>query len=95
VRWLAEENEEREIMTTMKATKRLVNSVWTLEYELTSDSTIHVVRYSRKDDEGYERESELPRVRLVESEDRTVTAAVIDDVSFAVDNPGHVFSYGA
>lgn len=57
----------------MKATKRLITSVWTVEFEKVSDGKVKILNYSRNDSEGYEREKELPNGELIETEGRIVT----------------------
>jgi hypothetical protein len=89
------------------ATKRLIDSVWTLGYKQISPSEIEIVSYDRKNQIGYDQEKTLPRVHLVEDDKRTVLGVHIcenatskswaskDDPYFKVVNPDHVFSYGA
>jgi hypothetical protein len=89
------------------ATKRLIDSVWTLGYKQISPDEIEIVSYDRKNEIGYDQERTLPRVRLIEDDKRTVLGAHIgsigsskswasqDDPYFKVVNPDHVFSYGA
>lgn len=57
----------------MKATKRLIDSVWTVEYTKVSEGKVKILNYSRNDSEGYEREKELPQGELIETQDRIVT----------------------
>ena len=54
----------------MKATKRLLDSVWTLEYIINDDNTITIIKYGRDDNEGYEKEKELPRCKIIEDGER-------------------------
>lgn len=72
----------------MKATERLIDSVWTVEYEIVSDEDRYarqpkstkyarILNFNREDPEGYEKEKELPRCNLIEGDDRTVIALVI------------------
>jgi hypothetical protein len=91
----------------MKATHRLINSVWTVEYEIVSPTEVRIINFTRDDPEGYEREKELPQATVVEDLGRTVVGLLIRDKpdSFAwvnekncdhkytVINPQHVFSY--
>ena len=81
----------------MKAVNRIIDSVWTIEYELVPENpnAIKLLRYSRNDPEGYEREHELPKGRLVESPHRLVVAAEIGGLGYDVENKKHVFDYGA
>ncbi len=80
---------------TEKAVKRIINSVWTITFIRTSETEIEVLRYSREDRDGYEREHELPKGRLEEDNDRTVIGAFIDGQKFTVKNQRHIFSYEA
>lgn len=94
-------------MTTLKATNRLINSVWTLEFKQISEAEIEIVKYSRDDQEGYDKERELPQCTLIESEGRIVTSVLIRDKyqpfgwvnaencdkQMIVTNPKHIFSY--
>lgn len=99
----------KEQNTTLKATHRLIDSVWTLEFERIGDTQARITRYSRNDPEGYNREKELPQCTLVEAEGRVVTHVLLRenykpfewvdrdncDFIFEVVNPLYVFSYGA
>jgi hypothetical protein len=89
------------------ATHRLIDSVWTLGYEKVSENEIRIISYDRDNPVGYKEEKNLPRIRIVEDEDRTVTDVIIDDFNakslsslasfksnmYKVVNPNHVFSY--
>lgn len=90
----------------MKATKRLISSVWTLEYEITEEGKMRIQNYSRKDPEGYERESELQQCTLIETDDRIVVEVLLRPFEpfgwvnvenatqrYEVENPKHIFSY--
>ncbi len=93
--------------TPMKATKRLIDSVWTLEYERIGDTKARIIRYSREDPEGYDKEKELPQCTLVEGENRIVTHVLLRekyepyewvnkgncDFVLEVVNPLYIFSY--
>ena len=87
------------------ATKRLIDSVWTLRYEHV-EGGVKIHSYNRTDREGYEKERELPRCHLVEEEDRTVKQievqtfdnnehqhCALDGEVYDVVNPGNIFSY--
>jgi len=80
-------------MKTHKAVKRIINSVWTIEYRLIDANTVKLISYSRDDKEGYNREHELPKGDVIEEGDRIVTGIKVGDKQFAVSNPGHVFSF--
>ena len=76
------------------AVNRIIDSIWTLEYALFND-TIYIFYHGRDKQEGYNREAELPKFTLIESNDdtRTVVSAIIDGTKYVVLNPQHVFSY--
>lgn len=91
----------------MKATHRLIDSVWTLEYEVISETEIKILNFSRDDEEGYKKEKQLPQCSIIEDNERTVTEVMIRntfdpfnwvnrdncDHVYKVINPQHVFSY--
>ena len=79
----------------MKAIHRIINSVWTLEYEPVSESEVKLLRFSRDDKEGYERERELPKGDVVESSygKRTVIGITVEGKEYKVINPQYAFSY--
>jgi len=81
----------------MKATKRVISAVWTLEYTLQNDGSVFIHAYSRDDPEGKLREHALPKVRVVEDANRTVTAVHLTSGGVTkehrVANPGFVFSW--
>ena len=56
----------------MKATIKLISSIWTLEFEMVSADEIKILRYSRDDPEGYEKEDQFPRLMIDEDAERTV-----------------------
>ena len=87
------------------ATERLIDSVWTLEYELINDDQIKIISFNRDNPIGYEKEAELPRVRLVEDNERIVLSAYFEPYGkfkylaspngkkIEVVNPQYIFSY--
>ena len=90
----------------MKATKRLITNVWTVEYFIISEGKVVIMNYTYEDPEGYQREKELPQCELVETENRIVTHLWLkpyasnewvnkDNVTeiYEVVNPQHIFSY--
>lgn len=91
----------------MKATKRLIDSVWTLEYEFVPGGGIKILNYNREDPEGYEKEDELPQCQIIEDDHRTVTDVLIRnkykpfdgvnkdncDWNVKVVNPKYIFDY--
>lgn len=81
--------------SVFKAVHRIIDSVWTIEYQRISKTEVKIIRYSRDDAEGYKNEKNLTKGRLIESEDnsRTVVAADINGVINTVINPAFIFSY--
>ncbi len=91
----------------MKATHRLIDSVWTVEFNEVSPTEVEIIRYSREDPEGYYRERELPQCTVVEAEGRIFTELMMRDKfhpfgwvngdncdrTYKVVNPKHVFDY--
>lgn len=78
----------------MKAVKRIINSVWTLEYNLVALGEIEILHFSRDDEEGYRNEYTLPKGDVIENAERIVTGAVISGIDYKVINQKHIFSYG-
>jgi hypothetical protein len=92
---------------TMKATKRLIDSVWTLEYEFVPGGGVKILNYNREDPEGYEKEHDLPQCRIIEDEKRNITDVLIRnqykpfdgvtkdncDWDLKVVNPRYIFDY--
>lgn len=93
-----------------KATQNLIGSIWTLSYNILENGKIEILSFNRNDQEGYEKERELPRLNLIEDDQRTVLQVALmpfksfcswanmDDpttIVYDVENPKHVFSYGA
>jgi len=90
----------------MKATKRLISSVWTVEYVILNKDQVLILNYSREDPEGYAREHELPQCELEQAEGRIVTHLLIRPYKsfgwvdrknatevYQVMNPKHIFDY--
>lgn len=91
--------------TTMQyATKRLIDSVWTMAYEM-KDNQVVIHSYDRDNPIGYDKEKELPQFEMIEGDKRVVTGVIIaeeyqqfrrgidDGVEYTVANPKYVFSY--
>ena len=80
----------------IKATHRLINSVWTVTAHI-STNTATIVAYSRDDEDGYRLEDSLPKCQLTEGNDRVVKALEINwggnRRRYTVNNPQHIFSY--
>lgn len=90
----------------MKATERLINKVWTLEFEKVSETEIKILNFSREDLDGYKNETAYPRLSLHEDNRRNVLGVYLmpyepfacwADVNkfecFKVINPDYVFNY--
>lgn len=91
----------------MLATKRLIDSVWTMSFTMTTDTSVTVDTYDRDNMEGYEKEGRVPYLNVIEDDKRTVTHIQISDDPDAkridfnwdgiskleVTNPQHVFTY--
>lgn len=54
-------------MAIKYATKRIMDSVWTLAYVKKADG-VQILAYSREISEGYEREKDWPRCHLIEDD---------------------------
>ncbi|WGH49531.1 hypothetical protein [Alishewanella phage vB_AspM_Slicko01] len=74
------------------ATKRLLESVWTLGYKIVNDR-VEIISYNRENDYGYENESVLPKMQIIENDMRIAVGVTIDGTDYVVSNPQHVFSY--
>ena len=91
----------------MKATERINETIWTIEYEEISSSEVRVLRYTPRDMEGYKKEKNLPQCHIIENEDRKIIGLLIRDNynefkqvnaencdhSYLVVNPKNVFQY--
>jgi len=92
----------------IKATHRIIDSVWTLEYEIVSKDSIRILNYSRDDIEGYNKEKELPQCRIIENPNGRIIESVLvrnefkpfdwvnannADFNYTVVNPQYIFSY--
>lgn len=80
-------------MKNYKAVKRLINSVWTVEFKKIDNMNVEIVRYSRSDEEGYRKEKELPQGYLLENDQRIAQKLMLNGVEFNIINKQHVFSY--
>jgi hypothetical protein len=97
-------------MTSSKiqyATKRLINSVWTVAYVINDDNTVTIVSYDRDNIIGYTKEKELPRAEIVETGERMATTLLIQEYTpfrswpdtnkpykeFSIANRKHIFDY--
>ena len=94
--------------TTLMATERLIDSVWTVVYQIVEEGKVKILSYDRNNPEGYKQERELPRMSMKEDGKRVVTHLRIDSDPgyfdywcqndkgelYEVVNPQYVFSYG-
>ena len=89
-----------------KATNRIMDSVWTIEYNIINDEKVELIRYSRDDEEGYEREKELSTGIIRQDKDRTAQELHIwnesrpsywykedPDKIYDIINKKHIFDY--
>ena len=80
----------------IKATHRLLDSVWTVTAHI-SINTATIVAYSRDDEDGYRLEKSLPKCQLYTGNDRIVKRLEIEwggnRRAYTVNNPQHIFSY--
>lgn len=87
------------------ATKRLIDSVWTMGYEI-QDNMVVIHSYDRKNPIGYDQEGGLPQFDFIENDDRAVVGVVINNnympyrmdhskggTEYVVANPKYIFSY--
>lgn len=86
------------------ATNRLIDSVWTMAYEI-KDNHVIIHSYDRDNAIGYEQEKNLPQFSMIEGDKRIVTGVIIseeyqafrrdmdDGIEYTVANPKFVFSY--
>jgi hypothetical protein len=91
-----------------KATTRLIDSVWTLEYQLLANGKLKIIRHCRNIKEGYDNERSLPQFALVEDDHRYIVGIMIRneyqpfswvnrdncDAVYMVSNPKYIFGYG-
>lgn len=91
----------------MKATHRLIDSVWTVEYNVVSPTEVEIIKFTREDQEGYDKERELPQCAIIEGDKRTFIQLLVKDkyISFewvnketcdhtyTVTNPRYIFNY--
>jgi len=84
------------------AVERILDSVWTIEYESVLGG-VFIHSYNRNNQVGYEQEQDLPKGRLIENNgkhssdcngERIVTGLSIGGEIIDVVNPQYVFSYG-
>ena len=53
-----EGNQELEVGKEYIAIKRLINKVWTVRFVPLADGSVFILRYSRDDEEGYDKEKD-------------------------------------
>jgi len=92
----------------MKATKRLIDSVWTVEYNIVGENEVEIIKYSRDDEDGYVNEANYPQCTIFEDDKRTAIELLIRnkyeqfgsfvnkvncDKCYKIINPKHIFNY--
>lgn len=80
-------------MKNLKAVKRIIGSVWTVEYKLVDKDKVEIIKYTREDEEGYRREDQLPTGFMTETEERIVVNLVVAGTAYTIVNPKHIFDY--
>lgn len=84
------------------ATQRLINSVWSLVYELTEDGKVNIISHGRDNKDGYTQEGKVDQFRIREDKNRTALSVVFapadpfdfnEDRELQVANPKHIFDY--
>jgi hypothetical protein len=92
------------------ATKRLIDSVWTVAFTVGDDGRATIHGYSRDCERGYANEGKLPRCNLIECKQGRIVCQLVvqpyasarswadpnaaDATVYEVANPQNVFSYG-
>ena len=90
-------------MATQFATMRLIDSVWTMEFNMV-DGKAEIKSFNRTNPKGYQEERNLPQLMVNEGDDRIVREITVapfndhrqdfsDGEVLQVANPQHVFSY--
>lgn len=75
------------------ATQRLIDSVWSLVYEVV-EGGVFIHRYDRTNEAGYTLEGKVPKVRMLEDTERNVISIDLDGkTSYNVVNKKNIFSY--
>jgi len=91
----------------MKATHRLIDSVWTVEYNVVSPTEVEIIKFTREDQEGYDKERKLPQCSVIEDDKRTFVQLLVRDKfesfkwvnkdncdhTYTVINPRYIFNY--
>lgn len=72
------------------AIRQLINATWVLKYKQINQESIEILQYSR-DDSFYKKQ--YPECIFIETEGRVVTHVRIDNYTYNVVNPQHIFSY--
>lgn len=93
----------------LKATKRLLDSIWTVSYNVLNENEIEIIGYNRDDPEGYKNECNLPQCTVIEDDKRNFIGLMVRekfkfnyfdwvnsknaDHIYKVVNPKHITSY--
>lgn len=87
------------------ATKRLLDSVWTLEFYELPDHRIEIISHSRENQKGYDLEGSVSQFKLIEDNNRTVIGVQFAKpdpfkfepgpapITYIVTNPNNIFGY--
>ncbi len=92
---------------TRKATERLIDSVWTIEFFINEEGKADIAKFSRDDKEGYAMEKHLMQGRIIEDDKRMAKKLVLRPYepfngwanesncteSYEIANLRHIFSY--
>lgn len=92
----------------MKATERLIDSVWTVEYKVVNENEVEILKFSRDDADGYRNEKNYPQCTIFEDDKRYAIELLIRnkydqfgsfvnkvncDRCYKIINPKHIFNY--
>lgn len=67
--------------------------VWTMTYTI-NENKINIIDFSNEDNDGYMFASKLNKLQSIEEVgERIAHKVTIDDVTYDVANPKHIFSY--
>ena len=69
----------------LKATHRLIDSVWTVGYNIVNENEIEVISFNRNDPEGYKNERTLPQCTVIEDDKRNFVGLMVRDKFYSFD----------
>lgn len=73
-------------MANIKATQRLIDSVWTVEYKVLNETEVEIIKFGRNDKDGYVNERNLSQHKIIETDDRIAIKLAIRDKYKQFDN---------